>query len=154
MAGGNQAWGNGNSDSAGDRAVVDPPQQVVDYLPDEERQVDVDRGGRSFVGDIVKINPGIIERLLAEDLIPVISSIGADTTGQAYNINADTVASAIAGALEAEKVIYLTDVPGLLTDVDDESSIVARADIADLEALIADGTISGGMIPKKSKQKA
>jgi acetylglutamate kinase len=101
-----------------------------------------------FVGDVVSVQPGIIERLLAEDMIPVVSTIGSDAAGQAYNINADTVAGALAGALGAEKVVYLTDVPGLLTDVDDPGSIIARADVADLEALIADGTIGGGMIPK------
>ncbi|MEZ5244682.1 MAG: hypothetical protein R2707_06285 [Acidimicrobiales bacterium] len=94
------------------------------------------------------MQPGIVERLLAEDMIPVVSTIGSDASGQAYNINADTVAGALAGALGAEKVIYLTDVPGLLTDVDDVSSIIARADVADIESMIADGTISGGMIPK------
>ncbi len=101
-----------------------------------------------FVGDVVSVQPGIIERLLAEDLIPVVSTIGSDGKGQAYNINADTVAGALAGALGAEKIIYLTDVPGLLTDVDDPTSIIARAEVADLEALITDGTITGGMIPK------
>jgi acetylglutamate kinase len=101
-----------------------------------------------FVGDIVSVNPGILHRLLAEELIPVVSTIGSDERGQAYNINADTVAGAIAGALSAEKVIYLTDVPGLLTDVSDPSTLVARASIDHIEALIADGTISGGMIPK------
>ena len=101
-----------------------------------------------FVGDVASVQPGIIERLLAEDMIPVVSTIGSDATGQAYNINADTVAGALAGALSAEKVIYLTDVPGLLTDVDDATSIVARADVAEIESMIDDGTISGGMIPK------
>ncbi len=101
-----------------------------------------------FVGNVESIQPGIIHRLLAENMIPVISTIGADASGQAYNINADTVAGALAGALGAEKVVYLTDVPGLLTDVDDPSSIVARASVAELEAMIADGTIKGGMIPK------
>ena len=101
-----------------------------------------------FVGDVASVQPGIIERLLAEDMIPVVSTIGSDATGQAYNINADTVAGALAGALSAEKVIYLTDVPGLLTDVGDATSIVARADVAEIESMIDDGTISGGMIPK------
>lgn len=101
-----------------------------------------------FVGDVVSVQPGIVERLLAEDMIPVVSTIGSDAQGQAYNINADTVAGALAGALAAEKVVYLTDVPGLLTDVDDPGSIVARADVATLEAYIDDGTIGGGMIPK------
>ena len=101
-----------------------------------------------FVGDVASVQPGIISRLLAEDMIPVVSTIGSDATGQAYNINADTVAGALAGALSAEKVIYLTDVPGLLTDVGDATSIVARADVAEIESMIDDGTISGGMIPK------
>ena len=101
-----------------------------------------------FVGDVESVNPAIIERLLAEDLIPVVSTIGADLTGQAYNINADTVAAALAGALGAERILYLTDVEGLLADVDDPSSRISRVDLTGLAALTADGTISGGMIPK------
>ena len=101
-----------------------------------------------FVGDVVEVNPGIVERLLAEDLIPVVSSIGADASGQALNINADTVAGALGGALGAEKVVFLTNVPGLLADIDDPSSLVARATVAELEASIGDGSISGGMVPK------
>ncbi len=101
-----------------------------------------------FVGDIVKVDTGLIERLLAEDLIPVVSSIGSDGNGQAYNINADTAAGALAGALDAEKVVYLTDVPGLLTDIDDPTSLVASATVPELRAFIADGTIAGGMVPK------
>jgi len=101
-----------------------------------------------FVGDIAEVQPGVLHRLLAEDLIPVVSSIGADRSGQAYNINADTVAGAIAGALNAEKVMYLTDVPGLLTDVDNPDSLIARATVSELTDLIADGTVAGGMVPK------
>ncbi len=101
-----------------------------------------------FVGDVVEVRPNIIERLLAEDMIPVVSTIGSDEHGQAYNINADTVAGALAGALGAEKVIYLTDIAGLMLDVDDPESIVARSTVGQLKALIADGTVAGGMIPK------
>ena len=101
-----------------------------------------------FVGNVHAVNPGMVERLLAEDLIPVISSIGSDAQGQAYNINADTVAGAVAGALGAEKVVYLTDVAGLLTDLDEPTSLVAKATVAELEAWVADGTINGGMVPK------
>ncbi len=101
-----------------------------------------------LVGDVESVQPAIVERLLAEDLIPVISSIGVDATGQALNINADTVAGALGGALKAEKVVYLTAVPGLLTDVDDPSSLVARATVEEIEAGIADGSINGGMVPK------
>ena len=101
-----------------------------------------------FVGDVASIQPGIVERLLAENMIPVISTIGVDVQGQAYNINADTVAGALAGALGAEKAVYLTDVPGLMADVDDPSSIIARATVSEIKGLLEDGTISGGMIPK------
>ena len=101
-----------------------------------------------FVGDIVAVHPGIIQRLLAEDLIPVVSSIGSTSEGQALNINADTVAGALGGALGAEKVIYLTDVPGLLTDVDDLSTLVIETTIDELGHWMADGTIAGGMVPK------
>ena len=101
-----------------------------------------------FVGDVAAVDPGVIERLLAEEIVPVVSSIGADTAGQAYNINADTMAAALAGALGAAKAVYLTDVPGLLADADDESSLVSRANVAEVEAMIASGAVSGGMIPK------
>ena len=101
-----------------------------------------------FVGDVEAVNPAIIERLLAEELIPVVSTIGADLAGQAYNINADTVAGAIAEALGAEKVVYLTDVEGLLADVDDPASLISRIDAKELQALIDRGELTGGMIPK------
>jgi acetylglutamate kinase len=101
-----------------------------------------------YVGDVSTVNPAIVERLLAEDLIPVISTIGSGPGGQAYNINADTVAGAIAEALRAEKVIYLTDVAGLLADVDDPSSLISTVTAPDLQAMIDDGRLTGGMIPK------
>jgi acetylglutamate kinase len=101
-----------------------------------------------FVGDVHSVSPAILERLLAEDLIPVVSTIGADASGQAYNINADAVAGALAEALAAEKVIYLTDIEGLLGDLHDESSLISRIDASALQQLLDDGTLSGGMIPK------
>ncbi len=101
-----------------------------------------------FVGDVHAVNPTILQRLLAEDLIPVVSTIGADATGQAYNINADTVAGALAESLDAEKVIYLTDVEGLLADVGDPTSLISRIGSAALQRLVDDGTLTGGMIPK------
>jgi len=101
-----------------------------------------------FVGDVAEVNPNIVERLLSEEMIPVISTIGSDASGQAYNINADTVAGALAGALKAEKAVYLTDVPGLLANVDDPASIINQSTTGDLSAMIADGAIAGGMIPK------
>jgi acetylglutamate kinase len=102
-----------------------------------------------FVGDIKQVNTQIIDRLLAEDLIPVVSTIGADlAAGQAYNINADTAAGAIAAELRAEKIIYLSDVPGLLGNVDDPTSLVGHIASDDLQRMLADGDLSGGMIPK------
>jgi acetylglutamate kinase len=101
-----------------------------------------------YVGDVEAVNPGIIERLLAEDLIPVVATIGSDLGGQAYNINADTAAGAVAEALVAEKLVYMTDVPGVLRDLADPDSLVSSASADELEKLIADGTLTGGMIPK------
>ena len=101
-----------------------------------------------FVGDVAAVDPRLIEGLVTTEIIPVVSSIGADAQGQAYNINADTMAAALAGALGAAKVVYLTDVPGLLADPPEVSSLVSRATVEEVEAMIASGAVSGGMIPK------
>ncbi len=101
-----------------------------------------------FVGDIERVRTHVIDGLLADGLVPVLSTVGVDVHGQPYNVNADTAAGAIAEALRAEKIIYLTDIAGLRKDVDDASSLIQRISVTDLNALIADGTISGGMIPK------
>ena len=101
-----------------------------------------------FVGDVSSINPTLLVKLLSEGLIPVMSTIGADATGQAYNINADTVAGAVAEALKAEKIVYLTDVAGLYEDFGDETSLIRRATISELQEKIDSGLLSGGMIPK------
>ncbi|MEY2422669.1 MAG: acetylglutamate kinase [Acidimicrobiaceae bacterium] len=101
-----------------------------------------------FVGDVAAVNPGIVQRLLAEELIPVVSTIGADLAGQSYNINADTVAGALAEALGAEKIVYLTDVEGLLADLDDPGSLISHIDATQLQKLVDTGVLTGGMIPK------
>ncbi len=101
-----------------------------------------------YVGDVVDVNRSILDTLLAGSFIPVISTIGADEGGQAFNINADSAAIAIAASLGAEKLVYLTDVPGVLTDVDDPSSLASRLSAGRVKLLIEDGVISGGMIPK------
>ena len=101
-----------------------------------------------FVGEVAAVNPAILHKLLAEDLIPVVSTIGSDASGQAYNINADTVAGAIAESLGAEKAVFLTDVAGLLGKVDDPDSLISRITADELEALIAGKALTGGMIPK------
>ena len=101
-----------------------------------------------FVGDVTSINPSILHRLLDDEFIPVVATIGTDAEGQAYNINADTVAGAIAEALGAEKLVYLTDIEGLRRVVDDPSSLIRQTTPDELDGLMADGTIAGGMIPK------
>ena len=101
-----------------------------------------------FVGDIEKVRTHVIDGLLADGLVPVLSTVGVDVNGQPYNVNADTAAGAIAEALGAEKIVYLTDIAGLRKDIDDATSLIQRITVDELSALIADGTISGGMIPK------
>jgi acetylglutamate kinase len=101
-----------------------------------------------FVGDVSAVNPDILEGLLADEFIPVVATIGADSTGQAYNINADSVAAAIAEALGAAKLVYLTDIEGLRRVVGDPASLIRQTTPDELDKLMTDGTIAGGMIPK------
>lgn len=101
-----------------------------------------------FVGKIIKTNMVVIKEVLENNFIPVISTIGYDEQGNCYNINADTVAAQIAGDLKAEALISMTDIVGLLRDINDESTIIQKVFISDIPALIADGIIKGGMIPK------
>ncbi|MEY3266660.1 MAG: acetylglutamate kinase, partial [Actinomycetota bacterium] len=101
-----------------------------------------------FVGDIERVRPDVINGLLDDGLVPVLSTVGVDANGTSYNINADTAAGAIAEALHAEKIVYLTDIAGLRRDINDAASLIQRIGVNELSALIADGTISGGMIPK------
>lgn len=101
-----------------------------------------------FVGDIEAVNPEILEGMIADEFIPVVATVGVDGDGQPYNINADTVAGAIAEALGAEKLVYLTDIEGLRRDVSDAASLIRQTTADELEQLVADGTIAGGMIPK------
>jgi acetylglutamate kinase len=101
-----------------------------------------------FVGDVTAINPMILEGMIANDFIPVVATIGTDAAGQAYNINADTVAGAIAEALGAEKLVYLTDIEGLRLVVDDPTTLIRQISPDELERLVVDGVVAGGMIPK------
>jgi acetylglutamate kinase len=101
-----------------------------------------------FVGDVTEVNASVLQLLLDDGLAPVVSTVGADASGQAYNINADAAASAIAQALGAEKLIYLTAAPGLLEDPADEDSLIHRLSLAELHAFMADGAAGAGMIPK------
>jgi acetylglutamate kinase len=101
-----------------------------------------------FVGDVVSVDPTIIEIFEKNEIVPVIAPIGVDEAGQTYNINADTVASDIAGALKADKFILLTDVEGILRDRNDKASLIQSLRAEEAEALIREGVIAGGMIPK------
>ncbi|MEY3256505.1 MAG: acetylglutamate kinase [Cyanobacteriota bacterium] len=101
-----------------------------------------------FVGEVSSINIKVLETLSKSGYIPVVSSVAADDSGQAYNINADTVAGEIAAALGAEKLILLTDTRGILTNYKDPSTLIPKVDIREARELINDGIVSGGMIPK------
>jgi acetylglutamate kinase len=103
-----------------------------------------------FVGEVSGINVSILELLVKGGHIPVISSVAADENGQSYNINADTVAGEVAAALGAEKLILLTDTPGLMKDFHDPTSLIHQLDIPQARQLVTDGIVSGGMIPKLS----
>ena len=108
----------------------------------------VGREGIGFVGEVTSVDTSLIESLVNHGYVPVISSVAADETGQAYNINADTVAGEIAAALQAEKLILLTDTPGILENYQDPSTLLTQLDIKKVRDLIAQGIVSGGMIPK------
>ena len=101
-----------------------------------------------YVGEITEVNMEVVEEALEHSFIPVISTIGYDENGNCYNINADTAAAAVAGALKAESLVSMTDIVGLLRDKDDDSTLIHKVYISDTPALIAEGIISGGMIPK------
>jgi len=101
-----------------------------------------------FVGNVTQVRAELIHRLLDDGLTPVISTVGANAEGQPYNVNADEAARAIAVAMNAEKIVYLTAAPGLLEDVDDETSLVERLTSAELRERLKSGSVGKGMIPK------
>lgn len=107
-----------------------------------------DEAGIGFVGEVSNVDTRLLEALVNAGHIPVVSSVAADEAGQAYNINADTVAGEIAAALGAEKLILLTDTAGILRDYHDRSTLIPRLDIGEARKLIDEGIVSGGMIPK------
>ena len=106
------------------------------------------REGIGFVGEVSSVDVNLLESLVNSGYIPVVSSVAADDTGQAYNINADTVAGEIAAALGAEKLILLTDTSGILKDYKDPSTLIAKVSIQEARELISAGIVGGGMIPK------
>jgi acetylglutamate kinase len=115
------------------RRVVDPNSNI-------EKVIDL-----GFVGEPEKVDTAVLDTVLGRDLIPVLAPVCAAADGGSYNVNADTFAGAIAGALKAKRFLLLTDVPGVL---DKSKELIKQMSVADVRRLIADGTISGGMIPK------
>ena len=109
-----------------------------------------DEKGRElgYVGFVKKVDPTLIDTLLDADFVPVISPVGVDEEGNTYNINADYAAAAIAGALGAQKLVFMTDVEGILRDKDDPSSLIRRLSAQEAREYIKSGVIKGGMIPK------
>lgn len=101
-----------------------------------------------YVGKVDAVNPEILEKLLAQGLVPVVATIGVDQNGNSYNINADTVAGAIAGAIKAEKLVYLTNVDGIRSVPHDSQTLIRQVGSEELLQLIEEGVVSGGMIPK------
>lgn len=106
------------------------------------------REGIGFVGEVSNVKIEILQSLVDNGYIPVVSSVAADDRGQAYNINADTVAGEIAAAMDAEKLILLTDTAGILEDYHNPDSLIVKLDIQEARELIKKGVVSGGMIPK------
>ncbi len=101
-----------------------------------------------FVGDVKQVNPKILYDLLDDDFLPIVSPIGVDDEFNTYNINADDAACAIASALGADKLVFLTDVEGLYRDFNDKSSFIGRLSVSEADSLIDSGVIGGGMLPK------
>ena len=114
------------------------------------KKIDKDGADLGLVGEVTSVNPEIVQKLLDQNFIPVVSTVAMGETGDMnrYNINADTAAAKIAVALGAEKFVQLTNVPGVLKDVNDPKSLIQRIRMSDIDKYIEDGTIAGGMIPK------
>ena len=144
---GMEAIGISGVDAAMIRARVRPPvRKEMEGGP-----VDVDFGE---VGDIVDVDGSVLERILGAGFVPVVSPLAADDTGRVLNINADTVAARIAATLSAEKLIFLTDAPGILENAREPASLISYVDLAAVEDLERRGVLSGGMLPKVSAARS
>lgn len=124
-------------------AVKRPPKKILNQATGKEEVVDFGE-----VGDIQRVDAGLLKTLLGADYVPVVASLGADDTGRVLNINADTVASHIAGELEAEKLILASDVDGIYKGAGDSKELIQRASVSEVRQLIENGVIRGGMVPK------
>ena len=138
--------GKGAGLSGKDNKLIEACKKIHKIKDEETGEIEeIDLG---LVGEIKRINPEILEMYTENDFIPVVSPIGIAQDGTTLNLNADTVAGAIAGGMDAEKLIILTDVPGVLRDPEDPSTLIQRIHVDEIPALIEEGIISGGMIPK------
>ena len=124
-------------------ATKRPPTEVVDPATGERKVVDY-----GLVGDITRVDTSLVALLLEHKYVPVISSLASDADGNVLNVNADTVASALAKDLQASKLVILTGVPGLLRDKNDPSSLVTRITTEEAKAAMKSGSVAGGMLPK------
>jgi len=146
----NQVGGRAVGLSGRDGDLIQVEKMTIYKYTGEDRPPEIIDIGR--VGKVKKVNPEVLSTLLEKDFIPVIAPVGVGEDGQAYNVNADLVAGAIAGALKAEKLIYLTDVEGVK---DEKGSLISTLEVSEIEGLIERGIARGGMIPKlKSARKA
>lgn len=138
--------GKGVGLSGKDNKLIQACKKIHKIKDEETGEIEeIDLG---LVGEIKKIKPEILELYTENDFIPVVSPIGIAEDGTTLNLNADTVAGAIAGEMNAEKLIILTDVPGVLRDPEDPSTLIQRIHVDEIPALIEGGVITGGMIPK------
>ncbi len=138
----NKLGGKGVGISGKDTNLIEAGKKTLPAAPGEEP---VDLG---YVGEIIRVNPEIIETLKNEGYIPVIAPVGVGKDGESYNINADYVAGEVAAALGANKLVLLTDVEGILADRNDPSSLLSVVKVSEVPELIRKGIIAGGMIPK------
>ena len=138
--------GKGAGLSGKDNKLIEACKKIHKIKDEETGEIEeIDLG---LVGEIKRINPEILEMYTENDFIPVVSPIGIAEDGTTLNLNADTVAGAIAGEMDAEKLIILTDVPGVLRDPSDPSTLIQRIHVDEIPALVEEGIIYGGMIPK------
>ena len=133
----------------GGKAQIVPGQDILlSRKASPHQQLDGSKIDLGFVGDILEVDLAGVRRLIAEDIVPIISPLGRGADGQLYNINADIAAAEIAQALRAHRIIYLSDVNGVRRDPKDENSLISTLTAAQIEQLKDDGVIAGGMLPK------
>jgi acetylglutamate kinase len=141
----NRSGGKATGFSGKDGQLIEAIPQLLTSKGSDGKLISHDLG---FVGEVKKINPEVIKSVMAQGYIPVIAPVGVGEDGQSFNINADYVAGELAQALNAEKMILLTDVKGVLRDKDDDGSLISVIQVDEVDGLINQGVIAGGMIPK------